>query len=201
MTISPEIAVSEMQPDELTQAAELLGRAYRDNPLTIALFGDDPEVRARTNEVVFERRMASMQPAPLVVRDEGRVIGVCGFDAPGGSKMTQHDFMKVMETWEEAGPDVPQRMMSMLQEWRKRTPDEPHWNLGPVGVSVDRHGQGIGSAMVRAFCEMLDTRREPSFLETDTEKNTRLYEKFGYQIIEHVTIMDVPTWFMWRPAS
>jgi predicted N-acetyltransferase YhbS len=91
--------------------------------------------------------------------------------------------------------------MQVLAEWDKLTPKEPHWTLGPVAVDVARHGQGVGSAMVRAFCSMMDAERAAAFLETDTKKNVGLYEKFGFETIAEETIMGVPMWFMWRPAS
>ncbi len=200
MSVSPEIVVSGMRPEELPQAAKLLGRAYRDNPLTFALLGDDTDIRTHTDEVVFGIRMSVMQPPPLVVREGNRVVGVCGFDPPGGSKMTPDDGRKAMEAYAVV-PGAPGKLMQVLAAWGQFTPKEPHWNLGPVGVDVDRHGQGIGSAMVRAFCEFMDAQRAAAFLETDTEKNVRLYERLGFETIHHADILDVPMWFMWRPAS
>lgn len=198
MSISPKLVVSEIHPEELPRAAELLGRAYRDNPLTLALLGEDPEVRWRTNEAVFGMRIASMQPVPLVVRDGGRVVGACGFDSPGGSKITQDDMVRVMAAWTAVGPDVPRKAMEMLADWRTKTPAEPHWNLGPVGVDPEYHGRGIGSAMVAAFCEMMDAEGANAFLETDLEKNANLYTKFGFETIHHAPSLGVPMWFMLR---
>jgi ribosomal protein S18 acetylase RimI-like enzyme len=200
MTTSPEIAVSSMRADERDQAAKLLGRAYRDNPLTFMLLGDDPEVRTHADEVVFGLRIASMDPPPLVVRDGDRLVGVCGFDPPGGSRMTPEDGRRAMQAYAVVR-DAPAKLMQVLAEWDKLTPKEPHWTLGPVAVDVARHGQGVGSAMVRAFCSMMDAERAAAFLETDTKKNVGLYEKFGFETIAEETIMGVPMWFMWRPAS
>lgn len=189
-----------MLPGDLPRASALLALAYRDNPLTVALFGDDMDVRIRTNEVVFGARIASMDPAPLVVREGGEVVGVCGFDPPGGSRMTQADAVKVMEAFAAIGPDAPRRMMQMLAGWRTRAPAEPHWNLGPVGVDPAHQGMGVGSALVRAFCEKMDAQGAVAFLETDQEKNVRLYERFGFEVTEHAVTVGVPMWFMQRAA-
>jgi RimJ/RimL family protein N-acetyltransferase len=200
MSVSRDIVTSEMRTDELEPACELLGLAYRDNPMMFELYGPEPEVRVRTNVDVFSARMRAMQPAPIVVRDGGRLIGVCGFDPPGGSRMTNKDMAKVMAALSAVSADAPRRLFEMLAEWGKKTPAEPHWNLGPVGVDVDHQGLGIGKAMVTAFCDMVDAEHAPAFLETDLEKNARLYAKFGFETLEQATILGLPMWFMWRPA-
>jgi hypothetical protein len=56
--MAPGFEVTGLRP--MAAAGALLGRAYRDNPLTIALFGDDADVRARVNEVAFAIRVKAM---------------------------------------------------------------------------------------------------------------------------------------------
>lgn len=187
-----------MRREDLPAAAALLGLAYRDNPLTIALYGEDPDVCSRSNEIIFGLRIAVQDPPPLVVRDEAGVAGVCGFDPPGGSQMSDADRRTIMETMVAAGPGVPERAMEMLSTWGARSPKEPHWHLGPVGVQPALHGRGIGSDMLRRFCEMMDERGDAAYLETDSEANARLYEKFGFVTLEVVPVIGVPMWLMLR---
>jgi GNAT superfamily N-acetyltransferase len=201
MSISPEITVSKMRSEELGEASALLGLAYRDNPMMFVLYGDDPEVRRRTTQETFALRIKPMFPVPLVVREGDRVVGVCGFDPPSGSPLTPDNMAQFLALLSAVGPDVPRKAIEMLSDWRTRTPPEPHWNLGPVGVDPAHHGKGIGSALVRAFGEMVDAGGSPAFLETDLEKNARLYAKFGFEIIDQATVIGIPMWFMWRPAS
>jgi hypothetical protein len=119
-----------------------MGRAYQDNPLTIALIGNDPELRRRVNEVIFGLRLAAMEPPPLAALDAAEVVGVCGFDPPGGSGKAAEDQRKLREALSVGGPDILMRAMSMLREWERRTPKEPHWHLGPVGVEPARQEAG-----------------------------------------------------------
>jgi GNAT superfamily N-acetyltransferase len=200
MSISNEIAVGVLSADELPAAGLLLARAYRDNPMMFELLGDDPALRVSANEVALRARIACMNPPAIVVREGGRLIGVCGADPPGGSQMTDADMLAIMNAFNAAGPDTFRRTMEMLQQFASKSPPQPYWNLGPVGVDPEHQGRGIASAMLDAFCRMLDEQHAASFLETDGEKNVPLYAKFGYELTEQATVLGFPMWFMYRPA-
>jgi ribosomal protein S18 acetylase RimI-like enzyme len=192
------LSIANIADTQLPAAGALLGRAYRDNPVNVALYGDDPEVRRRTNETIFTIRIANQDPPPLVASGDNGFLGVCGFNRPGSPPMPDEGRIKIMQTIQDLGPDVMDRFRGMLAEWAKRTPAEPHWNLGPVGVAVAQQGRGIGTAMLERFCAMVDEEGSPAFLETDTEANVRLYERFGFETIEHAPVLGIPMWFMWR---
>jgi len=194
----PDIQVTELAPADVPAAGALLGRAYRDNPLTIALFGNDADLRERINGVAFAMRVKAMKPPALAVKDGGRLVGVCGFDPPGGTPIPSEDRRAMMVAWSEVGPDVGPTLMRMLQEWGRRAPREPHWNLGPVGVAADMQGKGMAKAMLQRFCEMMDAEKAIAFLETDLAVNARLYEKFGFVTTESAVVEGIETWFMVR---
>ena len=190
--------IASLGADELAGAAALLGRAYRDNPLTFALLGNDPHVRESVTAEIFELRIRAMDPPPLGARGPAGLVGACGFDAPGGSRITPESQRRLAEVFASAGEGVFPRAMSMLSEFGRHTPSESHWHLGPVGVELDRQGEGIGSAMLQAFCARMDEQNAASFLETDQEQNASLYEKFGFVTVETASVIGVPMWFMAR---
>jgi ribosomal protein S18 acetylase RimI-like enzyme len=70
-------------------------------------------------------------------------------------------------------------------------------------VAVDRHlqGLGIGSAMLAVHVEDLDAQRLNGWLETDKDANVRLYERFGYEVVEQADVLGVPNWFMRRTPA
>jgi hypothetical protein len=39
------------------------------------------------------------------------------------------------------------------------------------------------------------------WLETDKAENVRLYERFGYVVVEQTDVLGVPNWFMRRPPA
>lgn len=198
----PEFTVTELTQDELSFAAGLLGRAYRDNLLTFALLGDDPELRLRVTEGIMQIRIESMERLPLAARRDGRIVGACGFEPPGGSNMSPENQRRMVETLSLGGPDVLSKAQAMRAEWAGLAPSERHWHLGPVGVEPGLQGKGIGSIMVERFCGWMDAEGEMAYLETEHEENVRLYEKFGFVIVDQAPVLGIPMWRMIRrPAG
>lgn len=76
-----------------------------------------------------------------------------------------------------------------------------HWHVDPLGVSPERQGQGIGSKLLRYFCNLVDKNKDAAYLETDSESNVRLYERFGFKVIETEPIFSITNWFLWRSSK
>jgi hypothetical protein len=68
-----EIAVAHLAAHEMEDAIGVLARGYRDTPLSVAIYGDDPERRLRSVTVVMGRRVAAMAAPPLAARN-GEVV-------------------------------------------------------------------------------------------------------------------------------
>jgi GNAT superfamily N-acetyltransferase len=84
--------------------------------------------------------------------------------------------------------------------WAKYDPKEPHWHLDPLAVAPEMQGQGIGSQLLKYFCDQVDETGRAAYLETDRAENVRLYERFGWSVREEASTLGVHVWFMWRTA-
>ena len=83
-------------------------------------------------------------------------------------------------------------------EQKALRPREPHWHLGPIAVLPERQGQGIGTRLLRRFCEEVDRAGDGAYLETDKPENVRLYQRFSFTVTARQTLFGVVTWIMWR---
>ncbi len=75
---------------------------------------------------------------------------------------------------------------------------QPHIHFGPIAVARKFQGRGVGSAMLRFFCDQMDETGQLAYLETDKEVNLALYERFGFEIMENEQLFGVTNWFMVR---
>ena len=65
----------------------------------------------------------------------------------------------------------------------------------------EKFGGGIipGEDILSRFCQEVDACLSPAYLETDTDKNVRFYERFGFEVVKETEIFDVKNRNMWRP--
>jgi ribosomal protein S18 acetylase RimI-like enzyme len=184
-------------------ALGVLARGMRDNPVHVAVFGDDPERRQERLRRVFEGAFDAMgwQTNMLAARDaDGTILGVCGALPPGGCRMDLGQQLRVMPRLLSNGPRVAVRAMRWLGAWARRDPDERHWHLGPIAVDAHLQGRGVGSKLMEVFCARVDAAGEEAYLETDKPENVRFYERFGFEVVGEQAVLGVPNWFMIRPC-
>ncbi|GAB17744.1 putative acetyltransferase [Gordonia effusa NBRC 100432] len=79
----------------------------------------------------------------------------------------------------------------------KLRPKEPHWYLSTIGAIES--GRGIGTSLLH---HRLDTMTGPAYLESSKRENVPLYERFGFEVTEVVTLPGggPQVWPMYRPA-
>jgi GNAT superfamily N-acetyltransferase len=192
-----DVTVREWAPHEVEPAVGVLGRGYRDAPLSLAIYGDDPIRRLRSVERVMGRRISAMDPPPFVACRDDVIVGVCGMAPPGACQLT----LSKQERAAAAGSGGSSSLMKTLEmaaEWDRHHPDEPHWHLGPVAVEPASRRNGVGGRMVERFCELVDEEGAMAFLETDRRENVRFFEQFGFLTVDEANVIGVQNWFMRR---
>jgi ribosomal protein S18 acetylase RimI-like enzyme len=88
----------------------------------------------------------------------------------------------------------------MLDAFRKHDPKQPHWHLTFLGVAPDFQGKGIGSQMMKFYCDIVDRDMIEAYHETGPE-NVHFYERFGFKVVGEETIFGVKNLYMLRPAK
>jgi catechol 2,3-dioxygenase-like lactoylglutathione lyase family enzyme/ribosomal protein S18 acetylase RimI-like enzyme len=195
------VDIHELTPAELPQAAAVLGRGMRDNPLHVQAFGDDPARREASLTRFFLPVLQGIcsKGAVLGAHRGGALVGVCAFTAPGRCQPSVREklrFAPVVLTGD--GRRAIGSILRWTKAWADRDPREPHWHLGPVAVDRAAQGQGIGGALLTAFCRRMDERRATAYLETDKTENVGFYGRFGFATVGEEPVLDVPNWYMSR---
>jgi ribosomal protein S18 acetylase RimI-like enzyme len=69
-----------------------------------------------------------------------------------------------------------------------------------VAVDPPHQGKGLARRLLTATFARLDREALPCFLETQSEDNVAIYEKYGFAVVEEGTIpeTDVRHWAMLR---
>ncbi len=62
----------------------------------------------------------------------------------------------------------------------------------------DAQAKGIGSQLLEAFLKLVDQHEGTAYLETDTVRNVRFYERFGFETVGRDEVLGVECTFMSR---
>lgn len=173
----------------------------RDNPLHRRVFGGDD---ARLEPLLADafarllRRQLQVGHVLAAYRDD-TLLGVAAMVPPGHCRQTLPDKLAMLPVLARgrALHRLP-RIQRWLGAWARQDPDFQHWHLGPAAVDRAHQGQGIGSRLMAAICELLDRNGVVGYLETDKPENVRLYRRGGFEIVAEEPVLGVANWFMLR---
>jgi GNAT superfamily N-acetyltransferase len=72
-----------------------------------------------------------------------------------------------------------------------------------IGVASENQGKGHGGKLLKELLAMADEAKLPVYLETETESNVRLYERFGFKTLEEMNlpVINQPMWTMLREVE
>jgi GNAT superfamily N-acetyltransferase len=216
-----DIELSTVRPEEISLAAGMAARGMRDNPFSVALFGDDPVRRMRGLEPMFHWMLASVQGAALAARRRGAIVGIAAMSPPDRCFYRQTAAQE--KTLSVAGrsigvlvPRIPWRVllsllavgpgaMARISAWgeagMRHDPSEPHQHVELVVVEAGLQGLGIGRLMMEELCHQMDAVGAVSYLETDKPGNVRFYEQFGFAVVEEADVLQTRNWYMERRTA
>jgi GNAT superfamily N-acetyltransferase len=216
-----DIELSILRPEENSLAAGMAARGMRDNPCSVALFGDDPVRRVRGLEPMFHWMLASLQRASLVARRRGAIVGIAAMSPPDRCFYRQTAAQektlsvagksigvlvpripwRVVPSLLAVGPGAIARISAWGEAGMKHDPPEPHQHVELVVVEAGLQGLDIGRLMMEELCQQMDALGAVSYLETDKPQNVRFYEQFSFTVVEEANVLQTPKWYMERRTA
>jgi ribosomal protein S18 acetylase RimI-like enzyme len=186
-------------PSDLGQAVDCLAGAFAEDPITGFLLQTGPSYRERVTQffsLLMRARIALDMPV-LVARDEAGIHGgAMGYTTarpawPG-------DVTEDWDRFESAIPGLTDRMALYDEIAEKSKPSLPHYYLGVIGVDSNLHGLGIGTQLLKSFCDLSASDRLSSgvYLETANPSNVRFYERAGFAVTGQGRLGDANLWCM-----
>ncbi len=182
-------------------AAALLAQAMRDNPLHVAVFGSDPDLRERRLSRFLGSMVAFVMGRGTVLGayagDE--LIGVLGMIGPGRCRSGLMDILRFAGVLVAGNrPDVLVRISRWLVTWARNDSPDAHWHIGPLAVDAAWRRRGVGRQLMAECCARMDVRSDTGCLETDLAINVAFYQSLGFVVTRRIHLLGVSNWFMTR---
>ena len=84
----------------------------------------------------------------------------------------------------------------------KKKPEGRYFYLFAIGARAGTLGKGYGGMLMKSGLAIVDTYKQPAYLECSKASNISFYQGYGFEVIEEVIPAKncPPLWLMWRKA-
>ena len=193
------LVIEKYDASRLEATVSMLADAFVSNPLHVSAFGP---AEIEQNRLFFRIGLQNMFTGhAYVALVDGQVRGYMHFNAPPYCLPPPEQIPSAATTVLKPLGAAIARVVVWFSTWCRLDPKEPHAHLGPIGVSPEAQGQGVGSALMSRYLEHLRHEGIAGYLETDRPENVKFYEKFGFAVQHEQEVIGVSTWYMWRPEG
>jgi ribosomal protein S18 acetylase RimI-like enzyme len=193
-----------LAPSQIEDAAEVLVRAFADDPGLHFVLPEHAEREWLGPSLARAAVRYSLRcGAPLVT--PGAVRGVALWFPPEAPLPTAADLNEsgVAAVPEQIGPDAWRRFKRLLDHvdvLHPRYAPERHWYLAMLGVDPSWQRHGIGESLMQPVFAAAEREGHCCYLEAPTADNARYYERRGFRVVAETEVPEsgVHLWLMRR---
>jgi len=190
------VGVRPARPEDFGPLAEVLARAFYDDPVT-AWFYPDAARRLRHGRRFFAIRLRQLAGHGLIFTDDAH-SGAALWAPPGHWREDFRQSLRMLPMLPALLPHVV-RTTRAVREIERRHPPLPHYYLSVVGIDPDKQGGGVGSALLDPVLHRCDETGAAAYLESSKESNLSFYTRHGFAVRECIELPEgPPLWLMWR---
>ncbi len=177
-----------LKRSQINEASEVLARAFNDDPMFRYLTFEGDRARANALKWFCKLVLRYSEPYNHIYTTASELKGIATWVPPGHFPLNMLRLLQVglyalpfNADWRKLG-----RMKSLfdkMEEFHKRDMPHPHWYLFMLGVAPTYQGQGIGGLLLQPVLKQADSEGLPCYLETNTERAVRFYQKNGFEVV------------------
>lgn len=186
-------------------AAQVLGAAFVDDPVAVASYPgyiSNRLVQALTIDFTAELEVCIRRGYPIQVNNNGTVMAAAIIYPPGCYPLPWIDrWMIQLKSIIGNGLYDIRNWLKWLKEVEKYHPKEAHFYLEYLGVDPQHQGMRIGTSLLQHLTARADAEGVGCYLENASPRNLPFYQRAGFTILAQKEIIEIPTWFMWRPPT
>jgi GNAT superfamily N-acetyltransferase len=196
MAVCSPVRVRLARPDDFKPLAEMLARAFYDDPVT-SWFYPDASRRMKHARRFFAIRQRQLAGQRLIYTTPER-SGAALWAGPGRWREDLRESLMLLPMLPVLLPRIV-RSTHAVREIERRHPVQPHYYLSVLGTEPQQQGGGIGSALLGPVLRRCDSDGVGAYLESSKESNVDFYARHGFAVTERIELPEgPPLWLMWR---
>jgi ribosomal protein S18 acetylase RimI-like enzyme len=192
---------------DLGAGAAVLGRAFTEYGLLRYYFQDETERHAVAVTLGFVEISICLKYGE-VYASSAKMEGISAWLPPGKAPFGGLQIIRTvpLSVLFRFGRQGARRMWGYgryVDNLHRKLVPYPHWYLQIIGVDPAYQGQGFSNQLVRPMLKRIDREHLPCFLETNTDKNAAIYQRFGFEVVSKDKIpgTEVTSFAMLRKAQ
>ncbi len=195
-----------LTPEYVKEAIKVAGSAFQDDPIMVFTYPDEEE-RKQNSQYGFYMLYNYGIKYGLTYATSKNLEGITIWLPPKKIYPSTWTMMRYggFYTMRKVGLKLKAMKRSMTvfkyeEERHKELAPFDHWYFQNIAVKPEEQGKGYGGLLISTMIKNIESDGLPIYVETNTEKAVSIYQKYGFEILEHVIIpeTDVPLWCMLR---
>jgi len=188
------------------EACKVAGNAFQDDPIMVFVYPDEKE-RKQKSQYGFYMLYNYGIKYGLAYATSKNLEGITIWLPPNKVYPSTWAMMKNggFYTMRKVGLKLKamKRTMTVFkyeEERHKELAPYDHWYFQNIAVNPEEQGKGYGGLLISTMLKTIESDGLPIYVETNTEKAMRIYQKYGFEILEYRIIpeTDIPLWCMLR---
>jgi GNAT superfamily N-acetyltransferase len=197
-------AITRITRQSYRQAAQVLARAFVDEPVSVASYkGFSSERRVRALEVDFSNEILSCirRGYPIQVNMSDKIVAAAVIFPPGSYPLPlAEQYLLLFKSLIGIGIYDFRDYFKWLTTVSRYHPREAHYYLYYLGVEPEHQGKGYGTMILKHLTALADASGVGCYLENSNPRNVPLYTRAGFTCVKEMEIVGIRSWLMWRPA-
>jgi len=198
-----------LTPDHVKEACKVAGSAFQDDPVMVFVYPDEKERKQKSQYGFYMLYRYGIKHG-LTYATSNNLEGITIWLPPGKVYPSIWTMMRygAFYTMRKVGLKMKAMKITMTvfkyeEERHKELVPYDHWYFQNIAVKPEEQGKGYGGLLINTMIKTIESDRLPIYVETNTEKAVSIYQKYGFEILEHGIIpeTDIHLWCMLRKPS
>ena len=193
-----------LTPEDVKKACVVAGNAFQDDPVTIFTYPDEKERKEKVQYGFYMLYNYGIKHG-LAYAISKNLEGITIWLPPDKVYPSTWTMMRYggFYAMRKVGLKLKamKRIMTVFnyeEERHKHLVPYDHWYFQNIAVKPEEQGKGYGGLLISTMLKTIESDGLPVYVETNTEKSVSIYQKYGFETLEHTIIpeTDVPLWCM-----
>jgi len=201
-----KIEIKKLIPDRADEAVEVMLNAFKDEALTSSWLDlNEPKLKKTYSvavKIIYIIHLDSGDPI-YIATQEDKIVGVAGLKTPGAKKNIFKAVFLLFKNLPQLLRLLPAIFKAARALFEATKPPtslpENYCTLEVLAVDPEQQGNGTGRRLLEHVHQNhLENNISGIYLVTGEDKNVKIYERFGYKVVEKRIAKGIEAYHMFK---